>query len=79
MTCTQIYPLVRALWADHPESCCLHVALADGNLRNGSILFCLLEAGARGHPLCHAIATKLLQCSPTQRRRIYYDQFTHRE
>lgn len=62
-------PIKASIYARHSAGCCLHVVVDDGNLGADVIADCLREAK---HDDCRALASMLLEMSPTQRRRVYH-------
>ena len=55
----------------HPGGCCLHIALEDGNLKNGDLKWCMAQATLAGHQECDRLACSLFALSLTQRRKVY--------
>jgi hypothetical protein len=69
-TVPEVLPLVRALYGRSSVGCCLHIALDDGNVEDGSVKYCVTTAVERGHKECEELARKLLLMSKTQRRKL---------
>ena len=69
-TVPEVLPLVRELYATNSVGCCLHIVLDDGNVNDIHVQACADSARERGHPKCEALARKLLEMSPTQRRKL---------
>jgi hypothetical protein len=50
-----------AIYEESCVGCCLHIVLDDFNIDRPSFEFCLGEAKKKGHPVCEAMASALLQ------------------
>lgn len=68
---TAAYAVVAAHMKRHPEGCCWHLVLADGNVDDGSVAFCAEEATQEAHEACMALIGPLTRMTRTQRKRAY--------
>lgn len=65
-----VEPLVQAFHARDAAGCCLHIVLADGNVDDASVDFCIAEAVRCAHEECRALASLLRTMSRTQRGKL---------
>ena len=71
-TLPEVKPLIDALYQRHSTGCCLHIVLDDGNVGEGSVLYCLNTAREKNHKDCIELGEKLLLMSKTQRKKLMY-------
>lgn len=65
-----VLPLVRAYRANNAAGGSLHIVLEDGNVDDGSVLFCESLAQQNGDADGARVAALLLRMSKTQRRKL---------
>lgn len=71
MNAPEVLELARAYYEHHPVGGALHIALDDGNLRDSDLEFCRRRAERDADLPGVTLATHLLACSKTQRRKVY--------
>ena len=69
-TVPEVLPMVQEIYKKSINGCCLHIALADQNIQNQSIEFCIEQASEKGHDDCKKLGETMLQMSRTQRLKL---------
>lgn len=63
-------PWAQDIWRRHPECCCWHVVLADGNVADDMVEFCAAEATRNLCKACCALIPLMRMASKSQRLKL---------